>query len=58
MEQVKKELLPEIVLTFHCWNQIDCSSDLRKFANSWLEFQNFLSMTKTFFSHSRSEQFW
>ena len=42
-------------LSLHVW--IDCSGDLKHFAFS-LEFQKFFSITRTFFSHSRSEQFW
>ena len=44
---------------FTVW--INCSSDLKKFENSCpsaSKFQKFFSITKTIFSHSRSEQFW
>ena len=51
-------MLPKIVPTFHClyklfqWSQKNC-----KFSSFSLEFQKFFSITRTIFSHSRSEQF-
>ena len=59
-EQVKKTLilLPKIVLTFHCSNKLfQWSQKNFKFYAFSLEFQKFLSITRTIFSHSRSEQF-
>ena len=47
-----------------CWPfivQINCSSDLKNLANSRplaSNFRSFFSITRTIFSHSRSEQFW
>ena len=45
-EQVKKNiLLPNIVLTFHCTVWINCSSDLKSFANPWPSASNFKSFS-------------
>ena len=58
-EQVKKAFCYEkLFWPFTVW--INCSSDLKKLSNSRLsvfslEFQQFLSITRTIFSHSRSE---
>ena len=44
---------------FTVW--LNCSSDLKTFANSQPSASNFKSfslITRTFFSHSRSKQFW
>ena len=63
-EQVKKalcyqKLLPKIVLTFHCLNKLfKWSQTICKFSAFSLEFQNFFSITRIFFSLIRSEQFW
>ena len=59
-EQVKKAFCyQKLFWPFTAW--IHCSSDLKNFAKFLtlsLEFQKFFSITRTFFSHSRSEQFW
>ena len=54
-EQVKKHSV-----TKNCSDLTrNCSSDLKKLANSWHQapyFKSFFSITRTIFSHSRSEQ--
>ena len=56
-EQVKKVLCyQELFWPFTAW--INCSSDFFKFSAFSLEFQKFFSITRTFFSHIRSELFW
>ena len=62
-EQAKKHSVSKTVLNdlslFTV--QIHCSSDLKllwKFLAFSLEFQKKFSITRTFFSHSESEQFW
>ena len=56
-EQVKKVLCyPELFWPFTAW--LNCSSDFFKFSAFSLEFQKFFSITRTFFSRCRSEQFW
>ena len=60
-EQVKKVFcyLPDIILTFHCLNKLfKWSQKFWKFSAFSFEFQIFFSITRTIFSHSRSEQFW
>ena len=58
-EQVKKAVCyQKLFCPFTVW--INCFSDLKNFANSWPSASNFkriFSITKTIFSHSRSEQF-
>ena len=55
----KSIMLPKIVLTFHCLNKLFLwSQKFCKFSAFSLEFQKFFSITRTIFSHSRSEQFW
>ena len=57
-EQVKKNMLPEIVLTFHYLNNLfQWSQRVWKFLAFSFKFQKFFSITR-FFSRSRSEQFW
>ena len=59
-EQVKKAFCYQnLFWPFTVW--ITCSSDLLqfcKFSAFSLKFQKFFSITRTIFSHSRSEQFW
>ena len=59
-EQVKKPSVTKIFVSpFTAW--INCSSDLKNFANSWpssANFKSFFSISRTIFSHSRSEQLW
>ena len=58
-EQVKKAFCyQKLFWPFTVW--INCPSDLKNFANSRpsaFDFQKFFSITKTIFSHCRSEQF-
>ena len=57
MNKLNKHLVSKIVLNFHCsglwWSQKFC-----KFSAFSLKFPKFLSITRTIFSHSKSEQFW
>ena len=58
-KQVKNNSVWKIVQTFHFW--INGCSDLIIFANSQplaSNFKSFFTITQTFLSHSRSEQFW
>ena len=56
--RLKNILLPEIVLTFHSLNKLFLwSQKVCKFSAFSLEFQKFFSITRTIFSHSKSEQF-
>ena len=55
----KRILLPKIVLTFYCLDKLFLQSQkFCKVSAFSLEFQKFFLITRTFFSHSRSEQFW
>ena len=59
-EQVKKAFCYE-KLFWPFTVRTNCSSDRKffcKFSAFSLEFQKFFSITRTIFSHSRSEQFW
>ena len=54
-KQVKKAFCyQKLFWPFTVW--INCSSDLKNFENS--KFQKFFSITRTIFSHSKSEQYW
>ena len=58
-EQVKKAFCYQ-KLFWPFTVRTNCSSDLKFFANSWpsvLNFKSFSLITRTIFSHSRSEQF-
>ena len=59
-ERVKKAFCYQnLFWPFTVW--INCSSDLKNFANSWptaSNFKSFSQLLEQFFSHSRSEQFW
>ena len=59
-EQIKiRILLPKIVLAIHCLNKLlSWSQDIFKFSAISLKFQKNLSITTTFFSHSKSDKFW
>ena len=55
----KKYSVEKIVLTFHRLNKLFWwSQRFCKFSAFSLEFQKFFLITRTIFSHSRSEQFW
>jgi len=57
-KQVKKAVSKNF-LNFHCSNKLLWwSQNVCKFLAFSLEFQKFFLITKTIFSHSRSEQFW
>ena len=54
-----QELLPEIVLNFHCLNKLfKWSQKIWKISDFDLKFQKFFSITRTFFFLCRSKIFW
>ena len=57
--ELTKHSVTKIVLIFHCLNKVfKWSQNFCKFSIFSLEFQKLFSMTRTIYSHSRSEQFW
>ena len=57
--KLKRHSVSKIDLTFHFSNELfQWSKKCCRFFTFSLECQKFFSITKTFFSHRRSEQFW
>ena len=57
--KLKKHLVSKIVLTCDCLNKLfQWTQKVCKFSAFSFEFQKCFSITRTIFSHSRSEQFW
>ena len=57
--KVKYYSVTKTFLTFHCLNKLFLwSQKFRKFSAFSLKFQKFFLIIRTFFSHTRSEQFW